>query len=209
MKSVVSFLACILACSFLSPASADVISKEENSSIRIGIEEYKHCLTELNDRYNDQPVTICFAEASKDSELFLKNYVHPFLTEHSQAFLVTLQAAVFSAKKNEWQAAETKLKKVLQEKPDLPDVILLKAVTEKQLGNYEAVLSDLSRLLALRQASKNGYKTSLATNNSDTECEELARNLQRAGKIDQLQDQLNAYNQSLYAEFSTVINTYK
>jgi hypothetical protein len=164
MKRFTVSLALALFCNCAPKAFAEVADNrsQNNPSIsgRVDEKAYQQTVLSLGRKYNNSALADCFEKASKDPDNFISHIQDLFLTEHSRLYAAKIKTGLESARKKSWLQSEKDLSASLNEKPDLPDIILLKAVAERQTENLAGSLADLEYLYKLLDERREGYKRS-------------------------------------------------
>jgi tetratricopeptide (TPR) repeat protein len=148
-------------------APVAVISSE---SPQVSPAQYNEKLAALKLEYKDEAVSRAFEQAQKNTDDFLQR-LEPTThgQTHSPEWALHYHNAAVEAQAGNWSAAGQELIKMFSQQDDLPDAILLKALVDQKLNDYNQALSDLEHLYKLRKERSNGYKsaTEISTGRKD------------------------------------------
>lgn len=79
---------------------------------------------------------------------------------HSPEWQSHIQAGLRNARTNQWSLVQKEAALAVAEEPDLPDIIVLKALAERKLGQFAESIKDLEYLYNLRKEHAAGITKS-------------------------------------------------
>lgn len=124
--------------------------------------EFQTKVHQISEKYHNKELEDCFERAFVSPKNFVVRIRDYLLTDHSSQYQADIRTGLHTARDGDWKQTEVYLKKALSRMPDLPDLILLKAVAERKNDDFKSALTDFEYLCQLLEERKDGR--SRATN---------------------------------------------
>lgn|GEM_PF-6741487 len=159
-------------------------------------EELPKQLSNLEKLCSDKSVISCFNNAIAEPSGFVSKITDAMLVDHSPSYQCHIQYGLKLARLGDWKDTLVEITAALKDKPDLPDIIMLKAVAEAKTGDDSAALQDLIYLSKLRDERARGFKRSSDASN-DMQNDELYHLLRDYGRLSELRaERANDYERT-------------